>query len=96
MSKAGGLILAEALACGLPTIMIDAIPGQESGNASYIARHGAGLVARKPADTLRVLERWLSDEGAELGRVSGNARRIGHPSAASCVAESIWQSTSER
>ena len=92
MSKAGGLILAESLSCGLPTVLVDAIPGQESGNAAFVARHGAGIVARKPLDTIRALERWMRDDRAELRRVSGNARKLGHPFAASCVAEAIWRS----
>ena len=92
LTKAGGLILAEALSCGLPAILVDAIPGQESGNATFVARHGAGVVARKPADTVRALERWMREDRAELRRVSRNALKLGHPFAASCVAEAIWRS----
>ena len=96
MSKAGGLILAESLSCGLPTIVVDAIPGQESGNAAFVARHGAGVVARKPADTIRALDRWMREDRAELGRISRNALKLGHPFAASCVAEAIWRSLAGR
>jgi UDP-N-acetylglucosamine:LPS N-acetylglucosamine transferase len=96
MTKAGGLILAESLACGLPTILIDAIPGQESGNAAFLARHGAGVVTRKPIEALRALERWVRDDRAELRRISKNARMLGHPFAAFCVAEAIWRSIGGR
>ena len=96
LSKAGGLILAESLSCGLPAILVDTIPGQESGNAAFVARHGAGIVARKPADTIRALERWLREDHTELRRISRNAQKLGHPFAASCVAEAIWRSLGGR
>jgi 1,2-diacylglycerol 3-beta-galactosyltransferase len=31
--KAGGLTVTESLACGLPLLLTDVIPGQETGNA---------------------------------------------------------------
>ena len=34
--KAGGLIVTESLASGLPLLLIHALPGQEIGNADYV------------------------------------------------------------
>ena len=43
ISKAGGLVVAEALACGLPLLLVDALPGQEQGNRQYVVVAAASL-----------------------------------------------------
>lgn len=40
VTKPGGLTVSEALACGLPMAVFDAIPGQEEDNADFLASHG--------------------------------------------------------
>jgi len=92
ISKAGGLIITEGLACDLPMILVDAIPGQETGNARYICENGAGVISNSPAETLAVLDGWLEDNQRELKRVSLNASRLGKPRAAYLIADAVWQS----
>lgn len=92
ISKAGGLIITEGLACDLPMILVDAIPGQETGNARYICENGAGVVSNSPAETLAILDGWLEDDQRELKRVSLNASRLGKPQAAYLIADAVWQS----
>jgi len=60
--KAGGLIVTEALACGLPLMLIDVIEGQETGNAEFVVDNGAGDIARMPLDMLETLYHWLSND----------------------------------
>src|SRR5207248_604431 len=36
VTKAGGLTLAEAFCCGVPTVVQDVLPGQETGNLDYV------------------------------------------------------------
>lgn len=91
VSKAGGLIVAEGLAAGLPLILIDAIPGQEVGNIRYACDNGAALLAATPLELVRTITRWLADGGAELRRVAANAARLGKPTAAYEVADAIWR-----
>lgn len=88
--KAGGLIVTEALACGLPLMLIDVIEGQETGNAEFVRENGAGEVARMPLDMLETLYHWLSDGGKRLQTCSRNARRVGRPQAADEIAELAW------
>jgi 1,2-diacylglycerol 3-beta-galactosyltransferase len=88
--KAGGLIVTEALACGLPILLIDVIEGQETGNAEFVVENGAGEVARLPLDMLETLYHWLSNEGQLLKTRAYNARRVGHPQAADEIAELAW------
>jgi 1,2-diacylglycerol 3-beta-galactosyltransferase len=90
LSKAGGLIVSEALACGLPLLLINAIPGQESGNVDYVVEGSAGDVARDPLEALEILCHWLTKE-SELYKVRRqNARRLGHPQASYDVARLVW------
>ena len=90
LCKAGGLIVTEALASGLPLLLIDVLPGQETGNAEYIVEHGAG---EETADTISVLEtvyHWLDHDGALLAERAENARSLGRPRAAYEIAGLIW------
>ena len=91
ISKAGGLIVSESLAAGLPLLLIDIIPGQETGNAEYVVHHGAGEIA---LDTLTLLEtvfHWLSEDGKILKECTQKARFLGKPGAAFMIAERIWE-----
>jgi len=88
--KAGGLIVTESLACGLPLILFGVIPGQETGNANYVVESGAGELALSAFDVLEIMHHWL-DNGAELlARRAYNARQLGRPYASYEVAEMVW------
>jgi 1,2-diacylglycerol 3-beta-galactosyltransferase len=88
--KAGGLIVTEALACGLPILLIDVIEGQETGNAEFVVENGAGEVARMPLDMLETLYHWLSNDTELLQTRAHNARKVGRPQAADEIAELAW------
>jgi 1,2-diacylglycerol 3-beta-galactosyltransferase len=88
--KAGGLIVTEALACGLPIMLIDVIEGQETGNAEFVVENGAGEVARMPLDMLETLFHWLSSDAHLLQTRAHNARKVGRPQAADEIAELVW------
>jgi len=89
--KAGGLIISEALAAGLPVLLVEAIPGQETGNAEYVVRGGAGVLLDNALDALATAFHWLDGNGAELARRGAQARRLGNPQAAFLVAELAWE-----
>ena len=95
VGKAGGLTITESLACGLPMILVDVIPGQETGNSEYVLSEGAADRALDPGEVLNVMERWLEDGMALYKTRAANARRISHPRAAYDVAEHVFQLTAE-
>jgi UDP-N-acetylglucosamine:LPS N-acetylglucosamine transferase len=89
--KAGGLIVTESLACGLPILLTDFIEGQETGNVRYVVEGGAGELVRNPLDGLETISHWLADGGEMLARRSRNARHLGYPRAAYDVAKLAWE-----
>jgi 1,2-diacylglycerol 3-beta-galactosyltransferase len=89
--KAGGLIVTESLACGLPILLTDYIEGQETGNVRYVVEGGAGELVRNPLDGLETISHWLADGGDMLARRSRNARSLGYPRAACDVAGLAWE-----
>jgi 1,2-diacylglycerol 3-beta-galactosyltransferase len=89
LSKAGGLTVSEGLACGLPLILIDVIPGQETGNANHIVSGNAGALAQDPIEVLETVCHWLENDRRLYCQQAQNARQLGHPRAAYDVADLI-------
>lgn len=89
--KAGGLIVSEALAAGLPLLLVEAIPGQEEGNAAYVVDGAAGVLAKDPLQALETVCHWLENGGAGLAEGAARARALGQPHAAYRVAELAWE-----
>ncbi len=81
ITKAGGLTVTEALACGLPMLIYRPIPGQEEWNTRYLVEHGAGLAARKRAELSGILSELLRAP-ARLSTMSESARALARPGAA--------------
>ena len=90
VSKAGGLIVTESLACGLPMFLTQVIPGQEIGNAKFIVEGGAGDLTLEPLQFLEGMAHWLADDRRLYKERAANARRLGRPDAAFVAAELIW------
>lgn len=89
VTKAGGLVTSEALAAGLPMILIDVLPGQEEGNASFVQNNGAGFVISDPHKLIETISLWLSNEKVGLNIATENAKRIGRPDSSSQIVKII-------
>lgn len=90
VTKAGGLITSEALACGLPIVISEALPGQEVGNARYVVDGGAGAWAPGAMAVLATVVSWLRPDDGQLVERRENARKLGKPRAAYDIAEGVW------
>jgi 1,2-diacylglycerol 3-beta-galactosyltransferase len=93
--KAGGLIVTESLACGLPMILIEIIPGQETGNAEYVTALGAADLAETPVAMLEDLSHLLLNNHSLLKQRAENAARIGQPRSAFKVADILYNAVKE-
>lgn len=96
ISKAGGLIVSETLACGKPILITDVIEGQETGNADYVVENGAGMRAFTPIDVLETLYHWLMNDGEMLQLRSKNAAELGRPRAAYDIADVVQELIASR
>jgi len=88
ITKPGGLTTAEALAKGLPMIIISPIPGQEAKNAQFLVEAGA---AEKVDDISKVGEkvRDLLSNPSRLKEMKDVAFSQGHPNSAMELARLI-------
>lgn len=90
ITRAGSITISEALVCGLPIILSDALPGQEEGNPDYIVGHRAGALARTPQELINILRQLLGEgKEDELQQMAHNAARLINPRAVYEVARLI-------
>ena len=90
VTKAGGVTLAEAFCCQVPVVVFDPLPGQEEGNARFVATQGAAELAESPRNLARVVSelRWAPSHRASLRE---HGARLATPTAAHRVAAAIVQ-----
>ncbi len=88
VTKPGGLTTSEALARGLPLVVTNPIPGQETRNATMLFEEGAALSGENPW-TLGFRVARLLDSPERLGAMRAAARRLGRPRAGADVAEEL-------
>lgn len=91
VSKPGGLTCSEALALGTPLLLTRPVPGQEQGNAGFLAGAGAALRADDPA-ALRDAAAALLADPARLAALRHAAARLGRPHAANAVLQGVLSS----
>ncbi|HMQ34911.1 MAG TPA: glycosyltransferase [Chloroflexaceae bacterium] len=88
ITKAGGLIVSEVLARGVPLVLIDPIPGQEEWNADYVVSTGAGAQLRMSDSVPPTVERLLASPQL-LAEMRACARAVSRPRAAVEVVEQV-------
>jgi processive 1,2-diacylglycerol beta-glucosyltransferase len=88
VTKAGGVTLAEAFCCGIPVLIHDVLPGQESGNLEYALAHGAVAYAPSTAQLVTTVRRLKTDTRwrADLAQC---AARLARPAAAQQIAANV-------
>lgn len=88
VSKPGGLTTSEALARGLPLVVTNPIPGQETRNATMLFEEGAAISGENPLTIGARVARLLASP-ARLAAMARAARALGRPRAAEAVADEI-------
>jgi UDP-N-acetylglucosamine:LPS N-acetylglucosamine transferase len=91
LSRAGGLIVSESLANGLPMFIMHVIPGEEMGNAQLVVGGEAGEIVLEPLELLEGMAHWFADDRRLYRERAANARRLGRPRAAYDAADLIWK-----
>merc|ERR1712046_36928 len=88
VTKPGGLITSEALACGLMIVVVDPYAGQEDRNASMLLEEGAAIQVHHHELASVRLDPILSDP-ERLAQYKKNAKRLARPNAARKIASSV-------
>ncbi|MDB6172656.1 MAG: Monogalactosyldiacylglycerol synthase [Chthoniobacteraceae bacterium] len=88
LGKPGGLTTSEALACGLPMIVVSPIPGQEERNSDHLLEEGAALRCNEMTTLPFKIDRLL-DDPERLARMTERARALGRPNAARDVVNAL-------
>ncbi len=88
IGKPGGLTLSEAMACGLPMVIYQPIPGQEERNSDQLLEAGAAIKCNHATTLAFKVEQVLRDANrlADMGQA---ARQLGRPHAARTVVETL-------
>jgi len=88
VGKPGGLTTSEALAKGLPMVVINPIPGQEERNSDHLLEEGVAIRCNNlPALAFKI--DTLLDTPGKLARMAENARALGKPEAAFAVVDRL-------
>ena len=88
IGKPGGLTTAEALACGLPMVIVAPIPGQEDRNSDHLLEKGIAIKCNE-FTTLAYKIDGLLDQPEILQSMREKARWYGRPNAAATIVETL-------
>jgi processive 1,2-diacylglycerol beta-glucosyltransferase len=88
VGKPGGLTTAEALAVGLPMVIVSPIPGQEERNSDHLLEDGVALKCNEFTTLAFKIDRLLGDP-ARLASMRENAKKMGRPHAAQAIVRTL-------
>ena len=87
-AKAGGSTTSEALAKGIPMIVMKPIPGQETRNAAVLKEHKASLFMNNPCEISGILTRIFEDSDF-LGSLRKRIKMLAKEEAAKQLVEKV-------
>ncbi len=90
ISKPGGITISEALAKGLPILILKPIPGHEEMNTNQLLKHGVAVKLGRLQDVVTVARELLSNTPL-LQNMRERARKFSRPSSASDIAKRVLE-----
>jgi processive 1,2-diacylglycerol beta-glucosyltransferase len=88
VGKPGGLTMSEALARGVPFVIVNPIPGQEERNADHLLEEGAAIRCNNLPALAYKVDRLLGDP-QRLASMRANIRRLARPRAAHDIVQTL-------
>src|SRR5690606_4845591 len=88
VTKPGGLTSSEALAAGLPLLLVNPYPLQQEANANALLENGAA-VRVEPLSTFALKLRRLFEDPERMTTMRAASLRLARPNAANTVARSV-------
>jgi processive 1,2-diacylglycerol beta-glucosyltransferase len=86
--RPGGMMLPEACAAGLPTVLAPPVPGQERSNVDFLVNYGASLMSRDIDDVVDKV-RFLATHVRRIEQMGESAHMVGKPGAGQTVCERV-------
>lgn len=93
VTKAGGLIISEALGRGVPMVLVNGIRGHEEWNADYVTMEGAGVQIHTP-ELLATAVNSICENPERKKYMALRAKEMGQPEASKVIAQKILQEIS--
>lgn len=87
ITKPGGLTTSEAMASGLPMVVVNPIPGQEAANSDFLLQAGAAIKVNRIEEMSHRIEQLLTTK--KLAGMAKATKAIGKPTAAVNVCEEV-------
>lgn len=91
ISKPGGLTSTESLVSNLPMLMINPIPGQETENAEFLQKNGAGILLKRN-DNINLILNDLLNNTEKLNTMKANCKKIAKPNSTKDICKIIFHS----
>jgi processive 1,2-diacylglycerol beta-glucosyltransferase len=88
IGKPGGLTTAEALACGLPMVIVSPIPGQEERNSDHLLEDGVAVKCNE-LTTIPYKIDSLLDDPLRVEQMRRKAFALSRPEAAKTIVETL-------
>ena len=85
VTKPGGITCSEAMAVGLPMLLLDPLPGHEEENAQYLVSTGSAMITDQDR-VGRLAEELLFTQPHELRQMQQKAKASGCPHSARAIA----------
>ena len=86
ITKPGGLTSSESLASSLPMIIINPLPGQEEGNATYLENTGAAIWIKKDDNIDDIISNIVKSP-SKLEEMKNFAKTAAKPDAAKDICQ---------
>ena len=88
IGKPGGLTTAEALACGLPMVIVSPIPGQEERNSDHLLEEGVAVKCNEMT-TIPYKIDTLLDDPIRVEEMRRKAFALSRPDAARTIVRTL-------
>ncbi len=90
VTKPGGLTTSESLACNLPMVIINPIPGQEEENAEFLENKGIAIWIKKK-DSPKIIFQELLSSPEKLAQMKENTKQLAKPYSAENICNILLQ-----
>jgi UDP-N-acetylglucosamine:LPS N-acetylglucosamine transferase len=82
-------VMMEAIACNVPLVITDALPGQEAGNPKFAEKYNIGVVCRDIKNIQNTISDLLANNAQKLNQIKNSQRSYSNPYVANNIVNFI-------